>query len=223
MNTLWLCSCQVFCTVYPILHILSEVIIDIDKLNCLIDNLAITRWMHDIIEKAWVSTCAERRPVTWIWLLSECDWASGHRISQHRNCESGLGKACCTQAGAAHAADHVEMEWTDESHPFLACTTGSPNCCSQPRSESSDRFGTVSQATMTNSIDRLPCSYLYCSSHWIGESTSSLHPCHHWGVRLFACGSGFDCYPWRKENGNENENWRNGNGKLKWQLLHSSV
>jgi len=31
------------------------------------------------------------------------------------NCESGLTKACCTQAGLAHAAGHVEMAWTDES------------------------------------------------------------------------------------------------------------
>ena len=37
---------------------------------------------------------------------------------QHRNCESGLAKACCTQAGPAHAAGHVEMAWTDESHLF---------------------------------------------------------------------------------------------------------
>jgi len=34
---------------------------------------------------------------------------------QHRNCESGLAKAWCTQAGPAHAAGHVEMAWTDEA------------------------------------------------------------------------------------------------------------
>ena len=28
---------------------------------------------------------------------------------QHRNCESGLAKACCTQAGPTHTAGHVEM------------------------------------------------------------------------------------------------------------------
>ena len=31
---------------------------------------------------------------------------------------SGLAKACCTQAGPAHAAGHVEMAWTDQSHLF---------------------------------------------------------------------------------------------------------
>jgi len=30
----------------------------------------------------------------------------------------GLTKACCTQAAPAHAAGHVEMAWTDESHLF---------------------------------------------------------------------------------------------------------
>ena len=28
---------------------------------------------------------------------------------QHRNCESGLAKACCTQAGPAHTAGHVAV------------------------------------------------------------------------------------------------------------------
>ena len=33
-----------------------------------------------------------------------------------QNLESGLAKACCTQAGPAHAAYHVEMAWIDISH-----------------------------------------------------------------------------------------------------------
>ena len=37
---------------------------------------------------------------------------------QHRDCESGLAKACCTRASPAHPAGHVEMAWTDESHLF---------------------------------------------------------------------------------------------------------
>ena len=37
---------------------------------------------------------------------------------QHRNCGSGLAKACCTQAGPAHIAGHVEKSWTDESLLF---------------------------------------------------------------------------------------------------------
>jgi len=83
----------------------------------------VTRWMHDIVGQAWVSAHAEHGPVACIWLLSECDWTSGYRIShkkythvQHRNCESGLAKACCTLASATHTAGHVEMAWTDESH-----------------------------------------------------------------------------------------------------------
>ena len=28
---------------------------------------------------------------------------------------------------------------------------------------------TMSQATKTNGIDRLPCGYVYRSSHWIGR------------------------------------------------------
>jgi len=43
---------------------------------------------------------------------------------QHRNFGSGLAKACCTQAGPAHIAGHVEKAWTDERLSFLACATG---------------------------------------------------------------------------------------------------
>ena len=33
--------------------------------------------------------------------------------------------------------------------------------------------------------NRLPCSYVYRSSHWISKSVSGLRPCcRHWGVRL---------------------------------------
>ena len=35
----------------------------------------------------------------------------------------------------------------------------------------------MSQATKTNGIDRLPCSYVYRSSHWIGKSVGGLCPC----------------------------------------------
>ena len=36
-----------------------------------------TRWMHSIVGQAWTSVCAA---VACVWLLSECDWTSGHRI-----------------------------------------------------------------------------------------------------------------------------------------------
>jgi len=69
--------------------------------------------------------------------------------------------ACCTQAVPAHAAGHVERAWTVKSTPvvklsFLTCTTVA-------RRDQSPVTGTVTQATMTNGIDRLPCSCLYRS------------------------------------------------------------
>jgi len=38
--------------------------------------------MHNIVGRAWSSTRAEHGAVTWIWLSSECGWASGHRKSK---------------------------------------------------------------------------------------------------------------------------------------------
>ena len=148
--------------------------------------------------RVWANACAERRLVACIWLLSECDWISGHRIShkkytciQNRNCESGLAKASCTQAGPAHAAGHVEMAWTDESHFIWHALPVAP--ITVARRDLSAVTGTVSLATKTNGIDRLPCGYLYRSRHWIGKSTSSLHP-HHRGGRLFMVHV-FNCCP----------------------------
>ena len=108
---------------------------------------------------------------------------------QHKNCESTLVilyKACCTQAGPAHSAGHVEIAWTDDSTLAIFW-----HRCNQKRLESSGfNTSTVSQAAKINSIDRLPCSYLCCSSQWIGKSMSCLHPCCcHWGGRLFTYGS----------------------------------
>jgi len=37
--------------------------------------------MHDTVEQAWASAHAEHGPVACIWLLPECDWTSGQRIS----------------------------------------------------------------------------------------------------------------------------------------------
>jgi len=59
------------------------------------------------------------------------------------------------------------MAWTDESHPFSHALPVSLNA--EARRGLSPVTGTVSQATKTNSIDRLPCSYLYRSRHWIGK------------------------------------------------------
>jgi len=74
--------------------------------------------------------------------------------------ESGLAKACCAQAGPAHATGHVEMAWTDESWHALPVA---PNALA--RRSLSPVTGTVSQATKTNGIERLPCSYLCHSQH----------------------------------------------------------
>ena len=93
----------------------------------------------------------------------------------------------------AHTAGHVEMpvteRWKHSCHFFLICITGSPLAIARrdwspmlvrnhqsryKRSESSDRN---CESGKRAGIDRLPCSYLYRSSHWIGMSTSGLHPC----------------------------------------------
>jgi len=111
---------------------------------------------------------------------------------QHRNCEWGLAKACCTQAGPAHAADRIQMAWTDGSYPFWHAQPVAP--ITVARRDLSPVTGTVSQATKTNGIDRLPCGYLYRSIHWIGNSTSSLCPCCcNRGGRLLMVHV-FDCY-----------------------------
>ena len=76
--------------------------------------------------------------------------------------------------------------WKHTSHLLLKCATGSPHHCRQKLRDLSPGTGTVSQATMTNGIDRLPCSYLCRSSHWISKSMSGLQPCcHHRGGRVF--------------------------------------
>ena len=104
----------------------------------------ITRWMHDIVGRAWASAHAECGPDACTGVSSECGWTSGRRISQKVHGyntgtrRSGLAKSCCTQAGPAHATGHVEMAWTDQSHLWLACATGSPHRYSQKRSESSN-------------------------------------------------------------------------------------
>ena len=101
---------------------------------------------------------------------------------QHRNCESGPAK-CCTQAGPAHAAGHMEVAWTDEKHLFWHVLLVA--LIAVARRDLSPVTGTVSQATKTNGIERFPCGYLDRSRHWIGSSTSSLCPCcHNQGGRL---------------------------------------
>ena len=86
-------------------------------------------------------------------------------------------QACCTQAGPAHAAGHGDgMErWQHSSH--LHCVVVRRGWSPVTLTHA----GTVSQATKTNGIDRLPCGYVYRSSRWIGKSVSGLRLClgHH--------------------------------------------
>ena len=83
---------------------------------------------------------------------TECHTKNTHVYNAYRNCESGLAKACCTQASPAHAAGHVEMAWTDESHLFWQVLPVAPIAVA--RRDLSPVTGTVSQATKTNGIDR---------------------------------------------------------------------
>ena len=57
-----------------------------------------------------------------------------------------------------HTAGHVEMAWTDESPLFWHVLLVAPIVIAGR--DLSPVTGTMSQATKTNSIDRLPCGYL---------------------------------------------------------------
>ena len=145
-----------------------------------------TSCMHIIVIKRWVNV----RPQNIKQKVHTC--------TTQELCVSGLAKACCTQAGPARAAGHVEMAWTDESQLFWHALLVAPIAVA--RRDSSPVTGTASQATMTNGTDRLPCSYLYDSRHWIGKYTSSLHPCCCYrGGRLFMdMVHVFNEYPWTR-------------------------
>jgi len=97
---------------------------------------------------------------------------------------TGWSSTCCRSCG-----DGIDR-WKPS---VLACATDYPHRCTQKRKCVSPVTGTVSQATKTNGINRLPCGYLCCSRHWIGKSTSNLCPCCcHWGGRLIMV----DCSTW---------------------------
>ena len=134
-----------------------------------------------------------------ILLSSECDFISGHRISPKKvyTCTQELWvrptirhKTWCIKHAAHRLVQHmlqvVEMAWAGDSTLtiFFTCATGSLYCAVVLKRYDFNT-GTVSQAAKTNSIDRLPCGYLYCCSHWIGKSLNGLHPCcRHRGDRL---------------------------------------
>ena len=157
--------------------------------------------MHDIVGRTWATAHVECGPIAWTWLSSECDWASGHGISH--------------KMYSLHTCTTQEL-W---GRPSILHTSYPSTCCKSYRDgmdgwkHSSQLYwhalpvaptavargpvtGAVSQATITNSINRLPCSYLYHSRHWIGKSLSGLHCCcrHRWGRLLMV--HGFDCYLW---------------------------
>ena len=50
--------------------------------------------------------------------LQTTEYHKKYTCVQHRNCESGLAKACCTQAGPAHTAGHVAVS---QARPNKRC------------------------------------------------------------------------------------------------------
>jgi len=78
-------------------------------------------------------------------------------------------QACCTQAGAAHAAGRGGGidRWQHSSYLLLHALPVASFALLEKRLESSGfDTATVSQATKTNGMDRLPYGYVYRSSHW---------------------------------------------------------
>jgi len=57
---------------------------------------------------------------------------------------------------------------------FLACATGSLHCCRRIRVQWQESW--LRRQTRTNGRDRLPCSYLYRSKHWITRATEPQRP-----------------------------------------------
>ena len=157
-----------------------------------------TRWMHDIVGWVWATAHAEHGPVACTWLSSQCDWTSGHRIwhkkySLHM-CTTHVYNTCTTQelqVKSSQSMLHTGWSstcrksygdgmdgWKYSRQLYWHALPVAP--ITVARRDLSPVTGTMSQATITNSIDRLPCGYLYHSSHWIGKSMSGLcHCCCH--------------------------------------------
>ena len=133
-----------------------------------------TRCMHRTIIRMWLN-------------LRPQNITKSTHVYNTGTVRSGLAKACCTQAGPAHAGDDMDRSNTLFWHVLLVAPIA------VARRDLSPLTGTVSQATKTNGIVRLPCGYLYHFRHWIGKSTSNLHLrscCHHRGGTHFTV----DCY-----------------------------
>ena len=138
-----------------------------------------TRWMHDIVgepEQVYVQNVDQLHAHDFIrmWLnLRPQNITQKVYTCTTQELWSGQGKSCCTQAGPAHAAGHAKMAWTDVSTFLHALPVA---LIAVARRDLSQVTGIGSQATMTNSVNRLPCDNLDCSRHWIGKSMSDLHP-----------------------------------------------
>ena len=140
-----------------------------------------TRWMHDIVGRAWASAHAESGPGACTGLPSECDWTSGHRIPHKKvhTCttqelwvrlrqsimHTGWSSTCCRSCG-----DGMDR-WSHLSWHVLPVTP-----IAVARRDLSPVTGAVSHATKTNGTVRLPRGPLSLW-HWVGKSTSSLRPC----------------------------------------------
>jgi len=101
----------------------------------------------------------------WLNLRSQNITKNLYTCTQELYTQEMMYKACCTQAGPAHAAGCGDGmgRWQHSSHLFCMCYRYRLYCAVVLKRCDT---GSVSQAAKTNSIDRLPCGYLYCSSHW---------------------------------------------------------
>jgi len=123
--------------------------------------------------------------------MEGADWRLMERVRLMEWVRPGYNniQACCTQAGPAHTAGcgGGMDRWQHSSHLLLHALSvasiallwekvgvqwlGHRHCESGNKEK--------------RHHDRLPCGYVYRSSHWISKSVNGLHPCCcHWGVSL---------------------------------------
>ena len=124
---------------------------------------------------------------SWCW---KADWRLMEQVRLMEWVRPGYNiQACCTQAGPAHAAGHGGGmdRWQHSSHLLLHVLLVASIALLW------EKVGVLwvqhrhheSGNKEKQHRDRLPCGYVYRSSHWIGNSVSGLRPCCcHGGVRL---------------------------------------
>jgi len=80
---------------------------------------------------------------------------------QHKNCESGL--AIIKFAAHTLVQNTLQVMW--RWHSQVKSLLDMVHIAVEEIKSGDFSKGTVSQASMTDGIDRLPCSYLCCCSH----------------------------------------------------------